>query len=242
MIICFEGANGTGKREQAQRAIDLLRSKGRTCILLYDPGIRDEEEGCQKLRRLALYEKYRNPLTSLYLHLAARGELNERIRVVQRASSDTVIILDRYELSTYAYQSLQLSEGSFSIDEAWDLIFVLGQVMRNVTPDLLIYLDVPPEAAYGRRGRTRRETDVPADDQYEARGPQFARDLQAVYRRLLGRIGMAPGLRGRLLRVHGGPLMKIFGLRTRIVTCADKSAEEVFDAYRAELLEVVGAQ
>jgi dTMP kinase len=171
VFVVFEGVEGAGKSTQASRlsrrldrhgvAHELAREPGRTEVgerirsLVLDPGVGVSDE------------------TELLLMLAARAELVRGV-VEPALSRGEVVIADRYELSTFAYQGVARGLG---LDRVRDLNrFATG----GLEADLTILLEVGPEEARRRRG------DAPGDRMEEA-GDAFHRRVAGAYARLAAR-------------------------------------------------------
>ncbi|HEY8309766.1 MAG TPA: dTMP kinase [Gemmatimonadaceae bacterium] len=100
-LIVFEGAEGVGKTTQARRFVDTLAQHGIPCVHLREPGGTSLGEAI----RSVLLEPFRNvtPTAEALLFMASRAQLvSEKIRPALAAGS--MVVLDRFFLSTYAYQ------------------------------------------------------------------------------------------------------------------------------------------
>lgn len=106
----------------------------------------------------------------LLLMLAARAEFVRRL-VEPAIAGGEVVLADRYELSTFAYQGVARDLG---LERVRDLnAFATG----GRKPDLTLYLRVGPAEARRRRGG-----DVP--DRLEGAGDAFHADVARAYERL----------------------------------------------------------
>jgi dTMP kinase len=100
-LIVFEGAEGVGKTTQAVRLVHTLEQHGARCIHLREPGGTSLGESI----RSVLLEPSRSitPAAEALLFMASRAQLvSEKIRPSLAAGD--VVVLDRFFLSTYAYQ------------------------------------------------------------------------------------------------------------------------------------------
>lgn len=100
-LIVFEGADGVGKTTQAARLVERIRAAGRAVLSVREPGgtpLGDE------LRTILLDPAHDiAPPAEAMLFMASRAQLVRR--VIQPAlAAGTVVVLDRFFLSTYAYQ------------------------------------------------------------------------------------------------------------------------------------------
>ena len=100
-IIVLEGQESAGKSTQAARLREWLTERNVDAILVREPGGTDAGE---KIRELLLHLPYQlTPEAEALLFMASRAELVDR--VIQPALRDgRTVIMDRYFLSTYAYQ------------------------------------------------------------------------------------------------------------------------------------------
>jgi len=99
-LIVFEGAEGVGKSTQLARLSDYLASRAVPYVSLREPGGTPLGE---EVRRLLLGPEFDvAPRAEALLFMAARAQLVRRIRHEQKAGR--AVLLDRFFLSTYAYQ------------------------------------------------------------------------------------------------------------------------------------------
>jgi dTMP kinase len=100
-LIVFEGAEGVGKTTQARRLVQELERHGVGCVHLREPGGTSLGESIRNV----LLEPFRSitPAAEALLFMASRAQLvSEKIRPALAAGQ--VVVLDRFFLSTYAYQ------------------------------------------------------------------------------------------------------------------------------------------
>jgi len=99
-LIVFEGAEGVGKSTQLGRLREYLERVGVQHVALREPGGTPLGE---EIRRLLLDPGYDvMPRAEALLFMAARAQLVRRIWHERQAGR--VVLLDRFFLSTYAYQ------------------------------------------------------------------------------------------------------------------------------------------
>lgn len=100
-LLVFEGPEGAGKTTQLRRAADWLGGRGERVLTFREPGgtgLGDE------IRRLLL-----DPASDIapraegLLFMASRAQLVER-QIAPALASGATVLLDRFFLSTYAYQ------------------------------------------------------------------------------------------------------------------------------------------
>ncbi len=101
-LITFEGGDGSGKTTQMKRLESHLTSKGKTCLLTYEPG--GTELG--KWIRKVIVEGGRGEVANemeLFLYLADRAQhIHEVIRPAMEEGK--IVLCDRFTDSTLAYQ------------------------------------------------------------------------------------------------------------------------------------------
>lgn len=155
IFITFEGGEGTGKSTHIRAAAKYFRKKGRSVLLVREPGSTAVSED---IRRVLLDSKHKgmSKQAELLLYLAARAEL-VRKRILPALKSGKVVISDRYEDSTFAYQG-------FGEGIPIKTIEAISQFVRGkLRPDLTFILDVHPKVGLkraGRRDRVEKKSDA----------------------------------------------------------------------------------
>ncbi len=147
-FITFEGAEGSGKSTQIRYAVNHLRRKGHSVVLFREPGGTPTSEA---IRRILLDKnlKEMRPETELLLYLAARAQL-VREKIEPALQQGKIVILDRYEDSTLAYQGFG-GEISLRLIEEFSR-FVRG----SIVPSLTFVLDIDTQRGLRRSGRGDR--------------------------------------------------------------------------------------
>lgn len=164
MFICFEGIDGAGKSTQARMLYQRLKQDGIATELVADPGT--TKIGTSIRQILLDSDEPITPAAQMLLFSAARAELAAYIK--SRLAEDTVIICDRWVLSTLVYQCElnQLSQ---------DLVLAVYNETARVTADICFLMDIDPELAATRMGRPR--------DRYERSSFAEKQKLRQAYRR-----------------------------------------------------------
>lgn len=180
-FLVLEGPDGSGKTTQAARIADHLRRRGADVVVLREPGGTAAGEAIRDL--LLDPETEVAPLTEMLLYQAARAQIVERLIRPALAAGKTVV-LDRYGFSTIAYQGYGLG-----VDPA--AIRAVTRVSTGgLEPDLVFFLDVPPEVGLARiQGRR---------DRIEARPLEYHRRVRE------GFLAEARGLGPRALVLDAG--------------------------------------
>ena len=98
-IIVFEGIEGTGKSHHINNVANYLRKKKKDFIQIREPG---GSKNSEKIRKLILNNKSTfNKYTDLLLYLSARSE---NVELIKKYNRKKIILIDRFEDSTIAYQ------------------------------------------------------------------------------------------------------------------------------------------
>ncbi len=145
LLIVLEGIDGTGKSTQAASLVRRLRRRGFPAVASREP---TRGRHGREIRRKARQAGSLTPREELDLFLLDRREHVERT-IRPALSEGKIVILDRYYLSTIAYQ------GAKGLDP---------EAIRKANerfaprPDLVFILDLPAERGLGRiEGRGRRD-------------------------------------------------------------------------------------
>lgn len=136
MLIAFEGIDGAGKTTQARRLVERLRAQGRAARYTKEPT--DGPHGAA-LRASATTGRL-PPERELELFLLDR---REHVRDELRPALDRgeVVVVDRYYLSTAAYQ------GARGLDP---VEILRANEAFAPAPDLCVLLDLDPALGVGR--------------------------------------------------------------------------------------------
>jgi dTMP kinase len=143
-LIVFEGTEGAGKTTQARRLVAALERHSVTCVHLREPGGTSLGESI----RSVLLEPFRSitPSSEALLFMASRAQLvAERLEPALAAGS--VVVLDRFFLSTYAYQIAGRGLPADDVRAANRL------AVGDVKPTVNIVLRVTPDEGLQRAGR-----------------------------------------------------------------------------------------
>ncbi len=130
MLVAFEGIDGAGKTTQSRRLLDKLRELNIEATYTKEPT--DGEIG--KILKRALKGEIELDQKTIALLFAA-----DRIEHMRSLKMNGIIIMDRYLLSSLAYQ------GAF-LPIQW--INELNRWAR--LPDIVFYLDISPDIAINR--------------------------------------------------------------------------------------------
>ncbi len=143
-FISFEGPEGAGKSTQARRLAAWFEERGQPVVLTREPG--GTALGA-RIRDLLLNE----PMTAEAEYLLYLADRAEHARTVIRPAllAGKVVIADRYQDSSYAYQGF-----GRGLPLAWMRAAFEGAT-KNLLPDLTFLLDLPPDEGLARIGGAR---------------------------------------------------------------------------------------
>lgn len=141
LLVVFEGAEGAGKSTQLRLLADWLGARGSDVVAVREPGgtiVGDE------IRRVLLDpESDIVPRAEALLFMASRAQLVER-EVRPALDSGTVVLVDRFFLSTYAYQG-----AGRGLPES-DLRTANAIATDGLVPDLTLLLTIPVSEGLSR--------------------------------------------------------------------------------------------
>jgi dTMP kinase len=170
LFIVLEGVEGSGKSTQVRLLGEWLDRRRVPHILTREPGGTQIGE---EIRRALLHGGDEVPARSeLLLMLAARAAFVDAV-VRPALEAGMVVIADRYEMSSFAYQGHGRRLPLDAVRRANE--FATG----GLAPDLTIVLDVPASA-----GAARQAAAGVAADRIERAGPSFHAAVAEAYRLL----------------------------------------------------------
>jgi dTMP kinase len=152
-FIAFEGGEGSGKSTQARRLADRLGSQAR---LTFEPG--DSPLGAE-VRRLVLDSPDLDITERAEALLMAADRAQHVAEVIEPAlAAGRTVICDRFAGSSIAYQGhgRQLPAAEVEQLSRW--------ATQGRWPDLVVLLEVPPEAAASRLRRAKDRLESAGDD------------------------------------------------------------------------------
>jgi dTMP kinase len=168
LFIALEGIEGAGKSTQITLLAERFRRLGKDPLVVREPGGTRLAEAA---RDLVLHgDDDVSPAAELFLYLVARADLVTRV-IRPALASGRVVIADRYELSTRAYQIAGRGLPEASVIAAIEL------ATAGLKPDLYIVLDLPVED-----GRRRQLAQGKSPDRLERADVAFHERVAQAFR------------------------------------------------------------
>ena len=136
-FICIEGLDASGKTTHARHLVEDLWQKGFDAVYTTEPST---GKIGKFVRTYALQRKKRVTSVVEALLFAVDRVDHVETKIKPALQKDKIVVCDRYLYSSLAYQ------GAAGLDLSW-----IREINKNaITPDLAIYLDVPPEVVVKR--------------------------------------------------------------------------------------------
>jgi dTMP kinase len=166
-LIVFEGGEGSGKSTQLRRLSSVLEKMGAPHICLREPG--GTPLGTEVRRVLLDRTSDIEPRAEALLFMASRAQLVQR-EIRPALTEGKIVLLDRFFLSTYAYQ---IAGHGLPEDEVRSANrFATG----GLVPDLTVLLTFPVVD-----GLERAAHRAAAHDRMEAMGESFHHRVAAAF-------------------------------------------------------------
>ena len=166
-FLVLEGPEGAGKSTLSSALAGRMRSRGLDPVLVREPG---GTPAAERVREALLDPaNHFDPPTELLYVAAARAHL---VQSIIRPSLETgrVVVSDRYDLSTVAYQGAGRGLDRGMVDT------VNRVATGGLQPHLTLVLDLPPGA-----GRARQQAAGKARDRMEREDTAFHDRVAAAY-------------------------------------------------------------
>jgi dTMP kinase len=173
MFITFEGIEGSGKSLQIVRTHEYLRKKGRSCLLTREPG--GTGFGLE-LREVLLRPDgaAREPWSELLLYLADRHQHLKEV-IEPALARGEIVLCDRYQDATRAYQGAARGIAPESIEE-------VSRLLGVIEPDKTILLDLDPEIGLARaRRRNSLDPAAATEGRFEDEAVSFHARVRQAY-------------------------------------------------------------
>lgn len=170
-FITFEGCEGSGKSTQIRLLSEKLLQAGIDFIVTREPGGSDVAE---QIRKIILDGKNTSMCDECEALLYAAARIQHLKEIVAPAlEAGKLVICDRYVDSSLAYQGAARGLGEEYIEE------INSAALSAFTPDLTVFLNIPPDRAFERKHGADRE------DRMEQLGLDFHKKVYGGYLALL---------------------------------------------------------
>ena len=146
LFITVEGGDGSGKSTLVKRLKNHFISKGLSCITVRNPGGYGINE---QLRDIMLSNDDMDGVSRTLLNLACIH--NNIVNIIRPAlDNNTIVIADRYLLSTYAYQCVA---ENLPLDKFKQMVDFISE---DIYADIEIVLSVDPNIGLSRVPKNKR--------------------------------------------------------------------------------------
>jgi len=166
-FVVLEGGDGSGKSTQGRRLAAWLREQGVEVVETFEPGATDAGAA---IRELLLHRH--DPIDPVAEALLMAADRAQHVATVIRPAlaRGAWVLSDRFLPSSLVYQGVVRGLGVDAVAE------LNRMAVGDVTPDLVVLLDVADAVAEARRGSV--------SDRLEAEGAAFHASVRAAYRNL----------------------------------------------------------
>ena len=165
LFIVFEGLDGSGKSTQQQLLNDKLQSDKISNISFREPGSTVIGE---KIVKILQSDQKLSPLSELLLFYVSRSAIIEE-KIKPALANYDVVICDRYFYSSVAYQGYGRGMNIGFINQIND------EVVKNIIPDLIFYMDISWEEKKKRKG-------IDINDRFEKEDRVFHNKVRSGYK------------------------------------------------------------
>tara|TARA_B100001146_G_scaffold27947_1_gene20962 strand:- start:1739 stop:2350 length:612 start_codon:yes stop_codon:yes gene_type:complete len=165
LFIVFEGLDGSGKSTQQQLLNDKLQSDKISNISFREPGSTVIGE---KIVKILQSDQKLSPLSELLLFYVSRSAIIEE-KIKPALANYDVVICDRYFYSSVAYQGYGRGMNIGFINQIND------EVVKNIIPDLVFYMDISWEEKKKRKG-------ININDRFEKEDRVFHNKVRSGYK------------------------------------------------------------
>lgn len=142
MFVAFEGIDGSGKTTVSRMVNDSLKKRGLKVWLTKEP-----TDDLVIPETLSADRTFYSGVEVFFLFTADRIRHADQIR--KRLKSGSIVISDRFTLSSFAYQGSVIAERLGGLGRAVEWMMSVSAPV-SLQPDLTILLDVDPEFAMRR--------------------------------------------------------------------------------------------
>ncbi len=152
LVFALEGNEGAGKGVQAKLLLDYLAKKGYKVFLTHEPGGHDPL--CVRLRENLKYHD--GPISSRAEALLFWADRAQHVDLVLKPAqkSHDIILLDRYEAGTFAYQIWARGAGTVH-----DYLYINYFATQGFKVHFTNWLDIEPEIGLRRNINSGKRKD-----------------------------------------------------------------------------------
>ena len=165
LFIVFEGLDGSGKSTQQKLLNDKLQFDKISSISFREPGSTVIGE---KIVKILQSDQKLSPLSELLLFYVSRSAIIEE-KIKPALANYDVVICDRYFYSSIAYQGYGREMNIDFINQIND------EVVKNIIPDLIFYMDINWEEKKKRKG-------INVNDRFEKEDRVFHEKVRSGYK------------------------------------------------------------
>lgn len=190
MLIVFEGPEGAGKTTQLQKLASRLAAAGLESVVLREPGGTPLGDAIRGL--LLDAGRVISPAAEALLFMASRAELVER-EIDPLLGRGVVVLMDRFFLSTYAYQIAGRGLPEPQVRQANSL------AVGGLVPSLTLVIEIPANVGMARadaRG-VRDRMEILGDEFHSRVESAFAEFTSADWQRQHPECGRIVSVDGR---------------------------------------------
>ena len=143
LFVVFEGIDGSGKTTAIERIAQILQEQNFQTIVLREPT--EKTDASREIRRIlktvpTMDERIERELFDLFL-IDRLWDIEHQIKPA--LSSGGIVLLDRYFISTAAYQAN-------SSEKVRQIVMDYLDDTRILLPDIIFFLDIPVKTAIDR--------------------------------------------------------------------------------------------
>lgn len=171
-FVVVEGPEGAGKSTLVRALGGRLLAEGMQVLPVREPGGTPVAEAARKVALRSRHEL--SAAAELFLILAARADLVAQV-IRPALEAGQVVLADRFDLSTRAYQVAGRGLAAHDVDAA------LRLATGGLVPDLTLVLDIPVEIGRERQRKARK-----VQDRFEREDDAFHERVLAAYRNAAG--------------------------------------------------------
>ena len=169
LFITFEGGEGSGKSIQARLLYRKLRQLAIPVILTHEPGVTSLGKRINHLLKWTQYIDI-SPVAELMMFNVSRAQLVKEV-INEALIKGQTVICDRFYDSTTAYQGYGRGLDIETVKKVNKI------ATGGLTPNLTIFLDVPPEEGFRRKVKDK-------PDRFETESIDFHRKVREGYLKL----------------------------------------------------------